>query len=93
MTGHQLDFTPFSTTLWAMNDYEHQLPGEMQGYSTWQLNTEDIYSNSETTVEEQGRVTCRQREEKDMSHETHRKKCMAPEASESAAELSQTSFL
>lgn len=71
VTSYQLDFTPLSVTLWAMNDYELQLPGKMQGYSNWQLNTEDIYSNSEKTIEEQSGVTCRQREEeKDVTHET-----------------------
>lgn len=90
VTGHQLDFP---SVLWAMNDYEHQLPGEMQGYSTWQLNTEDIYSNSEKTVEEQSGVTCRQREEKDVTHETQIEKNAWLPKQASAAELSQTSFL
>lgn len=77
------------------SSYECQLTGEMQGgYSTWQLNTEEC-SNSGKTVQEQSGVTCRQRkEEKDGTHETlMEKKCMAPEITESAAELSQTSFL
>lgn len=78
------------------SSYECQLTGEMQeGYSTWQLNTEDFCSNTGKTVEEQSGVTCRQRkEEKDGTRETlMEKKCMAPEISDSAAELSQTSFL
>lgn len=55
-----------------MNDYELQLPGKIQGYSKWQLNTEDIYSTNEKTVEEQSGVTCRQREEKDVTHKTQK---------------------
>lgn len=43
------------------SNYECQLIGEMQGYSTWQLNTEDFCSNSGKTIEEHCRVTCRQR--------------------------------